>query len=45
MSTKLKVSKKTIQREFFAIKKLGARIVFEGGRKNGHWTIRTDREK
>ena len=39
MSTKLKVSPKTIQREFIAIRKLGINIVREGGRKNGRWII------
>ena len=39
MSTKLKVSQKTIQREFTAIRELGINIVREGGRKNGRWVI------
>ena len=39
MATKLKVSPKTIQREFIAIRELGIYIVREGGRKNGRWVI------
>ena len=39
MSTKLKMSPKTIQREFTAIRELGIYIVREGGRKNGRWVI------
>ena len=39
MSTKLKVSKKTIQREFDAIRKLGINIDRQDGRKEGEWVI------
>lgn len=39
MSEKLKVSDKTIQREFAAIRKLGINIEREDGRKEGHWVI------
>jgi predicted HTH transcriptional regulator len=40
MSTKLKVSKKTIQREFDAIRKLGINIDRQDGRKEGEWVIK-----
>jgi predicted HTH transcriptional regulator len=40
MSEKLKVSDKTIQREFTAIRKLGIDIVRKDGRKNGRWEIK-----
>lgn len=40
MSEKLKVSDKTIQREFNAIRKLGIDIVRKDGRKNGRWEIK-----
>ena len=40
MSTKLKVSKKTIQREFDAIRKLGISIDRQDGRKEGEWIIK-----
>jgi len=40
MSTKLNVSKKTIQREFDAIRKLGINIVRQDGRKEGEWVIK-----
>jgi predicted HTH transcriptional regulator len=40
MSTKLKVSKKTIQREFDAIRKLGINIDRQDGRKKGEWVIK-----
>ena len=40
MSTKLKVSKKTIQREFDAIRKLGINIDRRDGRKEGEWVIK-----
>ena len=43
MSTKLKVSKKTIQREFDAIRKLGINIVRHDGRKEGEWVIRIEK--
>lgn len=39
MSTKLNVSKKTIQREFDAIRKLGINIDRHDGRKEGEWVI------
>ena len=42
MSTKLKVSKKTIQREFDAIRKLGININRQDGRKEGEWVIKID---
>ena len=41
MSEKLKVSDKTIQREFTAIRNLGIDIVRKDGRKNGRWEIKT----
>lgn len=40
MSTKLKVSKKTIQREFDAIRKHGINIDRQDGRKEGEWIIK-----
>ena len=40
MSTKVKVSKKTIQREFDAIRKLGINIDRQDGRKEGEWVIK-----
>lgn len=40
MSEKLKVSDKTIQREFTAIRRLGIDIVRKDGRKNGRWEIK-----
>ena len=40
MSRKLKVSDKTIQREFTAIKKLGINIERQDGRKEGKWVIK-----
>lgn len=40
MSTKLKVSKKTIQREFDAIRNLGINIDRQDGRKEGEWIIK-----
>ena len=43
MSTKLKVSKKTIQREFDAIRKLGININRQDGRKEGEWVIKTEK--
>lgn len=43
MSTKLKVSKKTIQREFDAIRKLGINIDRQDGRKEGEWVIKTEK--
>lgn len=36
---KLKVSDKTIQREFTAIRKLGINIERQDGRKEGKWVI------
>ena len=42
MSTKLKVSKKTIQREFDAIRKLGINIDRQDGRKEGEWVIKVE---
>ena len=42
MSTKLKVSKKTIQREFDAIRKLGININRQDGRKEGEWVIKVE---
>ena len=39
MSTKLKVSKKTIQREFTVLRKIGINIDRQDGRKNGEWVI------
>ena len=39
MSRKLKVSDKTIQREFTAIRKLGINIERQDGRKEGRWVI------
>ena len=43
MSTKLKVSKKTIQREFDAIRNLGINIDRQDGRKEGEWVIKTEK--
>ena len=43
MSTKLKVSKKTIQREFDAIRNLGINIDRQDGRKEGEWVIRIEK--
>ena len=43
MSRKLKVSDKTIQREFTAIRKLGIDIVRKDGRKNGRWEIKSSK--
>ena len=40
MSRKLKVSDKTIQREFTAIRKLGINIERQDGRKEGKWVIK-----
>ena len=40
MSTKLNVSKKSIQREFDAIRKLGINIVRQDGRKEREWVIK-----
>ena len=40
MSRKLKVSDKTIQREFAAIRKLGINIDRQDGRKEGKWVIK-----
>ena len=40
MSRKLKVSDKTIQREFTAIRKLGINIERQNGRKEGKWVIK-----
>ena len=40
MSRKLKVSDKTIQREFTAIRKLGINIERQDGRKEGFWIIK-----
>ena len=40
MSRKLKVSDKTIQREFTAIWKLGINIKRQDGRKGGKWVIK-----
>ena len=40
MSTKFKVSKKTIQREFDAIRKLGINIDRQDGRKESKWVIK-----
>jgi ATP-dependent DNA helicase RecG len=40
MSEKLKVSDKTIQREFTAIRKLGINIERQDGRKEGKWVIK-----
>ena len=42
MSRKLKVSDKTIQREFTAIRKLGIKIERQDGRKEGKWIIMTE---
>lgn len=42
MSRKLKVSDKTIQREFTAIRKLGINIERQDGRKEGKWIIMTE---
>lgn len=42
MSRKLKVSDKTIQREFTAIRKLGINIERQNGRKEGKWIIMTE---
>lgn len=42
MSRKLKVSDKTIQREFAAIRKLGINIERQDGRKEGKWIIMTE---
>ena len=43
MSTKLKVSKKTIQREFGAIRKFGINIDRQDGRKEGEWIIKVSK--
>ena len=43
MSTKLKVSKKTIQREFDAIRKIGININRQDGRKEGEWVIEIEK--
>ena len=40
MSRKLKVSDKTIQREFAAIRKFGINIERQDGRKEGKWVIK-----
>ena len=40
MSRKLKVSDKTVQREFTAIRKLGINIERQDGRKEGKWVIK-----
>ncbi|MBQ9255038.1 MAG: putative DNA binding domain-containing protein [Bacteroidales bacterium] len=40
LSIKLKVSQKTIQREFSAIRKLGINIYRQDGRKEGEWVIK-----
>ena len=42
MSRKLKVSDKTFQREFTAIRKLGINIERQDGRKEGKWIIMTE---
>ena len=43
MSRKLKVSDKTIQREFTAIRKLGINIERQDGRKEGKWVIKIEK--
>ena len=43
MSTKLNVSKKTIQREFTAIRKVGINIDRQDGRKEGKWVIKIEK--
>ena len=43
MSRKIKVSDKTIQREFTAIRKLGINIERQDGRKEGKWVIKIEK--
>ena len=43
ISRKLKVSDKTVQREFTAIRKLGINIERQDGRKEGKWVIKTEK--
>ncbi|MCB6972109.1 MULTISPECIES: RNA-binding domain-containing protein [Butyricimonas] len=40
MSERLRVSEKTVQRDFSAIRKLGINLIREGGKTYGHWIIK-----
>ena len=45
MSRQLKVSDKTVQREFTAIRKLGINIERKDGRKEGKWVIKIEKQE